>query len=193
MPDELRTERDTDDRRSPREMNLVEIASELESITSTIERERTRERDARAEYQAIADDVAGKVREVRMRAKALVDEQRRRMSGFDGIINRPSGHVDRVAEVKPRSGGRFTMPDAILAIWDLERYNEPLSSDEISAALSEVGYHSNAAPKSLKSSVNQTIAKLCNSGKLGKYLSDGTPLAESQGVRARKYMPLDLG
>lgn len=190
MPDNPRTRSDSNGPRHPRDMNLVEIAGELEQITSSIEKERSRERAARADFDAVVEAVNARVRDIRARAKVLVEEQRRRMSGFDGMLTQPGGTESSVTEIKPQQ--RRTMPEAVLAIWTDGGYTEPLTTEEIAIALEEIGYRSKAAPKSLKSSINQTIAKLCNAGQLLKFRSDGTPLDETEGVRARRYLPADF-
>ena len=79
--------------------------------------------------------------------------------------------------------------DAILAIWTLSGYQRPLTTEEIGDALPETGYKSNAAPTSLKSSINQSLAKLCRSGAIIRYRSDGVRIsARDTRSRARKYL-----
>ncbi|MEO0511793.1 MAG: hypothetical protein AAF108_02730 [Planctomycetota bacterium] len=123
---------------------------------------------------------------LRTRVRLLVSEQRRRMPEYDGL----AGAAETEIEAKPTS--RMMMPDAILAIWDLEDCRHPLNTDEIANGLRALGYRTSAAPRSLKSSINQTIARLCNAGRLKKYRSDGTPLANVEGARARRYLRQDL-
>lgn len=190
MPDNLHTNHGSPEpSRDPRDMTLVEIAGELESITAAIEQERAREREARTEYESIAEDVQAKVRVIRDRAKWLVEEQRRRISGFDGMLSPGKNSGAPLTEIKPNR--RRTMPDAILAIWTDGGYDVPLTTEQIAQGLEEIGYQSKAAPRSLKSSINQTIARLCKSGQLLKYRADGTPLQDTDGVRARRYLPAD--
>lgn len=183
------------------EMSLVEIAQELEQITGRIEVERVEEREARAAYQVVADRVQASITAIREYASLLVDEQHRRMSSFNGFLGR-STEADRVtaasmAEPKPngsaknrgRSTGRRNIAQAILAIWDLDGYDEPLTTDEIASALTDVGYHSNAAPRSLKSTINQALAKLSRDQLIHKYRADGSQIRHNDPrSRARRYM-----
>lgn len=173
---------------SVEEMTLVDIATELESLTRSIEAERAKERRARAEYEQVASEVNEACGQLRERARLLMAEQRKRMSGFDGLVNRDR----RTAQIEAKPLQRMTMPAAILAIWDVDGYDRPLTTDEIADGLEIVGYETHAAPRSLKSSINQTIAKLCNAHKLAKYRSDGTPLEDVDGARARRYLRADL-
>jgi DNA-binding GntR family transcriptional regulator len=51
-----------------------------------------------------------------------------------------------------------------------------------------VGYESKAAPRSLRSAVNQALAKLSRDGKVQKYRQDGSVIAKNEPrARARKY------
>lgn len=185
------------DARPVTEMTLVEIARELETITSRIEAERERERQARAVYQAVAAEVEGRIREIRELAQSLVDEQRRRMVSFDGFIGRKANgeqHAPAAAEPASEEQDPRSLGPAILRIWTLEKYRRPLTTDQLVAALKEVGYQSKAAPRSLKSALNQTLAKLCRDGKVRKYRLDGQPIdAGDTGARARRYMAVRNG
>ena len=185
--------------RSSAEMSLVEIAQQLEQVTSLIEAERVREREARQAYKAVAEQVEVNVAQIRARARDLLAEQRRRMSSFDGLIgNGPGGGANgaegRVraasqSEAKP-SGKKLNLADAILMIWARGGYTEPLTTEEISGALGDVGYSSKASDRSLKSTMNQALAKLCRDRKLRRYRIDGTEIAATdRKSRARRYMP----
>lgn len=184
--------------RAPSEMSLVEIAQQLEQVTSLIEAERVREREARQAYRAVADDVEQRIAQIRQRARELLEEQRRRMSSFDGLIsagaagNNGKGKPASMSEVKPGagSGKKLNLADAILMIWSKGGYNEPLTTEEISGALAEVGYTSKASDRSLKSTMNQALAKLCRERKLRRFRIDGTEIAANDSKsRARRYMP----
>lgn len=188
-------------------MSLVQIAQELEQVTSHIEAERTREREARQAYRAVAEQVESSIAAIRQRARDLLAEQRRRMNSFDGLIgNTPPGHNgpdtpggraqkngrdSSVREVKPTPGGRkLNLTDAILTIWTKGGFSEPLTTEEISSALPDVGYSSKASDRSLKSTMNQALAKLCRERKLRRYRIDGTEISASdKKSRARRYMP----
>lgn len=182
------------------EMTTIEIIQELETVTSRIEAERVREREARAQYKAVAEEVEKRVKEIRDRANRLVSEQQRRLDSFSGLMSdkpkqqveaRPSrsGAPTRNGVARGRKGGRRSIADAILEIWSLERYNEPLTTDEIIDALGVVGYESSASARSLKSSLNQALARLCKDGKIQRYRLDGDQIPESDTVsRARRYM-----
>jgi hypothetical protein len=188
------------------DLSLVQIAQELERVTSHIEAERMREREARQAYRAVAEEVEANIEAIRQRARDLLAEQRRRMNSFDGLIGsagaaqsspgsptngRMGGHASSVSEVKPSAGGRkVNLTDAILLIWTKGGFSEPLTTEEISGALSEVGYSSRASDRSLKSTMNQALAKLCRERKLRRYRIDGTEIvASDKKSRARRYMP----
>lgn len=186
--------------RTAAEMSLVEIAQQLEQVTSLIEAERVRERDARQAYKAVAEQVEVNVAQIRARARDLLAEQRRRMSSFDGLIGNTNGatgmggadgrtRAASQSEAKP-SGRKLNLADAILMIWAKGGYTEPLTTEEISGALGDVGYSSKASDRSLKSTMNQALAKLCRERKLRRYRIDGTEIASSDHKsRARRYMP----
>lgn len=182
------------------EMTTIEIIQELETVTSRIEAERVREREARAQYKAVAEEVEQRVKEIRDRANALVSEQQRRLDSFSGLMSdKPKQQVEarpsrgsapaRNGVARGRKGGRRSIADAILEIWSLDRYNEPLTTDEIIEALDVVGYESSASARSLKSSLNQALARLCKDGKIQRYRLDGDQIPETDTVsRARRYM-----
>lgn len=192
-------------------LTLVEIAGRLEKITSEIEVVRARERAARKVYKAVADEVEAEVERIRVYARSLVSEQRRRMSSFDGMLSRPpSGAATRNGELRelkptdsggaepdheqadegdPGTSGRLNISDAILKIWTLPKYKHPLTTEEITLALTEVGYTTKAVPRSIKSTLNQALAKLCRDRKVRRFRTDGEEIEPTnQHSRARKYM-----
>jgi len=185
------------------DMTTIEIIQELETVTSRIEAERVREREARAKYKAVAEAVERRVKEIRDRANYLLREQQRRLDSFSGLVaDKPQQQVEarprrggagaggsRNGSTRGRKGGRRSIAEAILDIWSLDRYSEPLTTDEIIEALGIVGYESNASARSLKSSLNQALARLCKDGKIVRYRLDGDQIPESDTVsRARRYM-----
>ncbi len=191
--------------RSLADLTMVQIAQELEQVTSLIEAERTREREARQVYRAVADEVEANIARIRKRVEDLLTEQRRRMNSFDGLIGRsaPAASANGPAAGAPRKpgqpasqseakpGGRkLSLTDAILMIWKDGGYSEPLTTEEIAGALPEVGYASRASDRSLKSTMNQALAKLCRDRKLRRYRIDGTEIsANDKKSRARRYKP----
>lgn len=206
------------DGRSVAELSLVEIASRLEKITSAIEEQRTRERGARKVYKVVADEVEQEIERIRGFARALLLEQRRRLESFNGMLNKTtdplppasgSGANGReLREVKiggglpsidPASrsgsreqssgGGRLSIADAMLKIWTLEQYKRPLTTEEILQALTDVGYTSKASPRSMKSTLNQVLAKLCRERRIRRFRTDGAEIdASDTHSRARKYL-----
>jgi hypothetical protein len=182
------------DDRAPNELTLVEIAERLERVTGAIEAERVREREARRDYKTIAEATELRIKQIRETAQSLVQEQRRRMASFDGMF---SGQQGALKEVKPRGSdrgsaspaGRLSITDAVLKVWSLDQYDEPLTTEEIAQALREVGYSTKAAPRSIKSTLNQALAKLCRERKVRRFRTDGTEIPpEDSYSRARKYM-----
>lgn len=180
-------------------LTLVQIAERLERITTQIEAERVREREARARYREVAEQVEARITSIKADASALVREQQRRLSSFDGMLgparaadlDRPQGQ-----DSAPRRRSPLDTPanigDAILRLWTLPEHDEPLSTDEIAEALPSVGYESKAAPRSLRSAVNQALAKLCREGRIEKFRQDGSVIGRHQtGARARRYMSTD--
>jgi hypothetical protein len=186
------------------EMSLVEIAEQLEKVTSWIEAQRVKERDARTVYQQVAQQVESSVSQIRQYAQQLVDAQNRKVSSFSGMLNKDQSRNGISNQGRrsgsggggtpPRaSGGKMNIADAILAIWSLDRHQDQLTTEEISDALPETGYKSNAAPTSLKSSINQALAKLCRAGQVIRYRSDGTRISPRDNKsRARKYIAAHL-
>lgn len=177
------------------EMSLVEVAEQLEKVTSWIEAQRVREREARNAYQAIATVVEANIREIRKYGQALYDLQHKRMTSFQGLLGHSNGSPAPLGGGKPgrqetaAMSPKKNIAEAILAIWDLEKFREPLTTEDITDALPDVGYKSTAAPTSLKSSINQALAKLCRQAKVVRYRSDGSriPIRDTKS-RARKYM-----
>lgn len=202
-------------------LSLVEIAGRLEKITSAIEVERAKERTARKVYKVVVEEVEAEVERIRVYARTLVIEQRRRMSSFDGMLSRQQGGATGgtggtggtgaadVRELKPSeprdaevyngrfdddeteggSHGRLNISDAILKIWTLSKYKQPLTTEEITRALVEVGYTTKAVPRSIKSTLNQALAKLCRDRKVRRFRTDGEEIdATDAHSRARKYM-----
>jgi hypothetical protein len=161
-----------------------------------------REREARAVYQVVATEVEGAVHQIRQYAQQLVDAQNRKISSFSGMLTKDQAQA-QARQGRPQNGsvqhgprssrGKMNIADAILAIWSLDRYKEALTTEEIGDALPDTGYKSSAAPTSLKSSINQALAKLCRSGQVIRYRSDGSRIsARDNKSRARKYLAADL-
>lgn len=166
------------------ELSLVEIAERLERVTAEIESERAVEREARKQYEAVASKVESRIAQIRERAQELMNAQRRKVSSFDGILRNtePEETTDTLSMSRHKN-----ISEAILAIWEIERGT--LTSEEIADGLSNVGYVTNAAPTSLRSSVNQAIAKLCRAGHLIRFRSDGSTIPpRDTHSRARKYL-----
>ncbi len=175
-------------------LSLVQIAERLERVTTQIEAERSREREARQKYREVADAVETRIMSIKAEAGSLVREQQSRLAAFDGMLDRRSP-----GEEDARQGfaaGRRRHPldtpanigEAILRLWTLPEHDGPLTTDEIAESLPSVGYDSKAAPRSLRSAVNQALAKLCRDGKVDKYRQDGTVIGRHEhNARARKY------
>jgi len=178
------------------EMSMVEIAEQLERVTSWIEAERVKEREARKEYDAIAKEVDSRIAQIKAFAQQLLDFQGRKVSSFNGLLGREESlHVNGTgkhgkAAMKPMTPANVkNIADAILAIWSLDKYNDALTTEEIAEVLPDTGYQTNAAPTSLRSSINQALAKLCRTAKVIRYRSDGTRISPKDNKsRARKYI-----
>ncbi len=169
------------------ELSLVEIAERLERVTAEIESERAVEREARKQYESVASKIESRIALIRERAQELMSAQRRKVSSFDGILRNvePEETTDSPANTRHKN-----ISEAILAIWEIERGT--LTSEEIADGLSSVGYVTSAAPTSLRSSVNQAIAKLCRAGHLIRFRSDGSTIPpRDTHSRARKYLLKD--
>ncbi|MGE3107249.1 MAG: hypothetical protein AB7O77_02735 [Phycisphaerales bacterium] len=197
------------------QLSLVEIAGLLEKVTSAIEEQRVRERAARKVYKSVADDVNAEIERIRKYARELLLEQRRRLESFNGMLAKqpppaPAGpgapgsdewpepklsaehggtDVDLDAGEGLGNGSRLSIAEAMLKIWSLEQYKRPLSTDEIAHALVDVGYTSRASPRSMKSTLNQVLAKLCRERKIRRFRTDGEEIdASDTHSRARKYL-----
>lgn len=180
------------------EMSLVEIAEELEKVTSWIEQQRVREREARAVYQAVAQQVEQNIQAIKSFADDLLSHQHRRMSSFSGMLGRDVSPVETTE--KPRALKALgtavssviepkNLAEAIVNIWALEQYDEPLTTEEILDALQDVGYKSDAVLTSIRSSINQALAKLCRSGRVIRFRADGSIIDPTDNKsRARKYI-----
>jgi hypothetical protein len=201
-----------DDHRAPSGLSLVEIAERLERITAAIEVERAKEREARRAYREIAEQVDGRVQAIRAHAQSLVQEQRRKMVSFDGMFAASNGKgMHSIHEVKAgtdmsASGGsvgfggglgsgggvgRMSINEAVLKVWSLTNQCSPMTTEEIARALPMVGYSTRAAPRSIKSTLNQALAKLCRDRKIRRFRTDGTEIRpEDTHSRARKYLPV---
>lgn len=176
------------------QLSMVELSSQLERITSWIEAERSREREARSAYEAVRSDVDASIRRIKAYAQDLVSAQQRKISSFQGLLD---GSKDGAGVSK--GGGRADKRDplaaprnlgeAILAVWDLPGQGEPIGTEEIGALLGEVGYTTKASASSIKSSVNQALAKLTRDGLVLRIRSDGSVIpAKDTTARARKYL-----
>jgi hypothetical protein len=197
------------DRRPPGDLSLVDIAERLERITQAIEGQRVVERDARKVYQDVASRVEANIGAIRDYARSLVDEQRRRMASFDGMIAPGHASAGQVHEIKPSGsdapltvasldhaspgpsghGHRLNIYDAIMKVWTVEKYRLPLTTSEIARAIKDVGYITRAAPRSMKSTLNQALAKLCRDKVVRRFRTDGTEIhPDDHHSRARKYM-----
>lgn len=185
------------------DLSLVQIAERLEKVTAWIESERVKEREARAAYKVIAERVEARVQEIRGYAEALLAEQRRRMNSFSGLIDRkgPEPLPASMVEHAPRrpqpnhaarqgeAHSKLTFTEALLAVWNLDDFKSPLTTEQIQEGLTAVGYESRAAPRSFRSALNQALAKLCREGKILKYRLDGSRIPDVDRLsRARRYM-----
>lgn len=180
------------DGREPSDLSLVEVAEQLEKVTGWIEAQRVREREARAIYDRVRQETESNIARIRDYAKELVKHQQRKMSSFSGILGQPETPAPSAARSAPvfRSGSTpKNLAEAILAIWSLDRYTDPLTTEDIAAALKDVGYKTDAAEASIRSSVNQALAKLCGTGRVVRLRADGSPIPpRDKTSRARKYV-----
>lgn len=180
------------DGRDPSDLSLVEIAEQLEKVTGWIETQRVREREARSIYDRVRQETESNISRIRDYAKELVKHQQRKMSSFSGILGQPEAPAPSAARTAPsvRSGSTpKNLAEAILAIWSLDRYADPLTTEDIAAALKDVGYKTDAAEASIRSSVNQALAKLCGTGRVVRLRADGSPIPpRDKTSRARKYV-----
>lgn len=179
------------------ELTLVELSEQLEQVTSWIEAQRVQEREARRQYQEIANRVESSIAEIRAYAKQLVEHHRRKMNSFDGLLGSRQQDATAPLQRTSHSGGAGGTPknlgEAIVALWTSGIFSDPLTTEEIADGLPDVGYESNAAPTSLKSSVNQSLAKLCRSGQVIRLRADGSRIPpRDTKSRARKYIAAAL-
>lgn len=181
------------------ELSLVEVAEQLEKVTGWIEGQRVREREARTVYAIVQQQTDLNIKKIRDYAQDLVKHQQKKMNSFNGMLGVQP-------EVKPMNGssssrsagsrssnGSSPTPknigQAILAVWGPNYHEEALTTEEIAAALPQVGYRTDAAPSSIKSSVNQALAKLCRVGTIVRLRADGSPIPpKDKTSRARKYL-----
>jgi hypothetical protein len=175
------------------EMSITEIGGALENVTRWIENERVREREARKVYDAVATEVESKVATIRAYAERLLKANREKMAAFDGLLG-----VKPASTPAPTKYGRHApaylaepknLGEAILSVWQQDRFAEPLTTDELADAVKSIGYETSAAPASLKSSINQALAKLCKVGRVIRYRADGSMIdSKDKSSRARKYL-----
>jgi type IV secretory pathway VirJ component len=181
------------------DMTLVELAEQLEKVTGWIESQHVREREARAAYDSTKREVDASVAQIRQYAKQLFDQQRKRMSAFGGMLGYDTKDTSVAAAkaLKARAAGhvaahgepKMNIADAICAIWNNDRNNDAMTTEEIAAALPLTGWESNAAPTSLRSSINQALAKLSRVGRIIRYRNDGARISiRDTKSRARKYI-----
>lgn len=185
---------------NPSELSLVEIAEQLEKVTGWIEGQRVREREARAVYTVVQQQTEANIKKIRDYAQDLVKYQQKKMSSFNGLLGVQPEVKPMNGQSNSRVGGaRFSqgsgtptpknIGQAILAVWGPNHHEEALTTEEIAAALPHVGYKTDAAPSSIKSSVNQALAKLCRVGTVVRLRADGTPIPpKDKTSRARKYL-----
>lgn len=176
------------------QLSLVELSAALERVTSWIEAERAREREARSAYEMVRSDVDASIRRIKDYAQELLSAQQRKIASFQGLLDGPKDGA-RLS----KGGGRGAQHDAlaapknlgeaILAVWDLPGQAEPIGTEEIGALLAQVGYSTKASASSIKSSVNQALAKLTRDGLVLRIRGDGTVIApKDTSSRARKYL-----
>lgn len=179
--------------RNPSDLSLVEVAQQLEKVTGWIETQRVREREARGVYDRVRQETEANIARIRDYAKELVKHQQRKMSSFSGILGQPEpapASFARSTASAPRAGSTpKNLAEAIIAIWSLDQYRDPLTTEDIAAALKDVGYKTDAAEASIRSSVNQALAKLCGTGRVVRLRADGSPIPpRDKTSRARKYV-----
>lgn len=176
-----------DPSQNARAMSDDQLRQEMERVPGWIERERARERAARSAYRAVADEVDHRIHAIRRRQREVQQEHERR------VASAQARRVEPMREVKPgRETRHANLAEAVLAIWSLDAYREPMTTSEIAAALPDVGYHSQAAPRSLRSTINQALTRLCRDGLVQKFRMDGSPLDDADpNARARRYMPAE--
>jgi len=183
------------------ELSLVEVAEQLEKVTGWIEAQRVREREARTVYAVVQQQTDLNVKKIRDYAQDLVKHQQKKMNSFNGMLGVQPEVKPLNGQSSSRGGGaRFSngssstptpknIGQAILAVWGPNHHEEALTTEEIASALPQVGYRTDAAPSSIKSSVNQALAKLCRVGTVVRLRADGSPIPpKDKTSRARKYL-----
>ncbi|MBL8876626.1 MAG: hypothetical protein JNM86_12600 [Phycisphaerae bacterium] len=174
------------------DMSITEIGSALENVTRWIEAERVREREARKVYDAVTSEVEAKVATIRAYAERLLKANREKMAAFDGLLGvkqAPAPAQSKFGRAPSFIAEPKNLGEAILSVWQQDRYAEPLTTDELADAVKSIGYETSAAPASLKSSINQALAKLCKVGRIIRYRADGTMIdSRDKSSRARKYL-----
>jgi ElaB/YqjD/DUF883 family membrane-anchored ribosome-binding protein len=181
------------------ELSMVEVAEQLDQISAWMDIERQREQEAKQAYEAVARDAESRLRAIRTYGEKLLEQHRRRMSAFDGLLGKTAGSSGRNPLARSASFARSApaptgkepknLAEAIVSIWTLDRYTEPMTTEEIAEALSDVGYESDAAATSLRSSINQALAKLAKVGRMVKFRADGSQISpKDHSSRARKYL-----
>lgn len=179
------------------ELSMVEVAEQLEKVSGWIEAERERERDAKATYDTVAREVDARIKSIKQFAEKLFDYQKRKLSALEGnftktsVVTRPGVRSASFAKGNstPSGGKPANLAEAIISIWTHDRYAEPMTTEEIAEALRDIGHETDAAPTSLRSSINQSLAKLCKVGRVVKFAADGTQIdPRDRTSRARKYL-----
>ncbi len=188
-----------DTSRTVSELSLVEISEQLEKVSAWMDSERDREYEAKRAYEAVAREVLTRINSIHNYAEQLVSQHRKKISKFDGFLGKQfSGGVSKVnssgAKVasfakSSTTGEPKNLAEAIIKIWTLSRYAEPMTTEEIAEALGDVGYKTDAAESSIRSSINQALAKLAKVGRIIKYRADGSQIdPRDQTSRARRYL-----
>lgn len=174
------------------EMSITEIGGALENVTRWIENERVREREARKVYDTVATEVESKVATIRAYAERLLKANREKMAAFDGLLGvkpAPAVPASKFGRAPAYLAEPKNLGEAILSVWQQDRFAEPLTTDELADAVKSIGYETSAAPASLKSSINQALAKLCKVGRVIRYRADGSMIdSKDKSSRARKYL-----
>lgn len=180
------------------ELSMVEIAEQLEKVSNWIDGERVREREAKTVYDGIAREVETKVKAIHNYAEQLISHHRKKINAFDGLLGKQSAPAPKVNSSgakmasfskQPTGSEPKNLAEAIIKIWTLSRYAEPLTTEEIADALEDVGYRTDAAESSIRSSINQALAKLAKVGRIIKYRADGSQIEpRDQTSRARRYL-----
>jgi len=181
------------------EMSLVEISEELERITKLIEDERVKEREARAVYDVVAKACEANIALIKKYAQDLRNNHLKRVAAFDGLLGvetvptRPNLLQRPSAAPARKAGAKQNIQDAIFAIWDNSNFARELTTDEIIEGLRANGFTSAASERSLKSSINQNLAKLCRVEKVVRLRADGTKIGSRDTTsRAKMYIAAKL-